>query len=82
MIANGSFENTGSSWLSPWYLHTKTGGAAMGRDDDGDVRLKCCEQATEIDVGVRGDIGRGPRAHQRSIAVADLNRITTQLRKL
>ena len=27
MIANGSFENTGPSWLSPWYLQTKTGGA-------------------------------------------------------
>ena len=28
MIANGSFENTGSSWLSPWYMQTKTGGGA------------------------------------------------------
>jgi hypothetical protein len=27
LVANGSFENTGSSWLSPWYLQTKTGGA-------------------------------------------------------
>src|SRR5216117_3495104 len=28
LIANGSFESTGSSWLSPWYLQTKTGGGA------------------------------------------------------
>ena len=28
MIANGSFENIGSSWLSPWYMQSKTGGAA------------------------------------------------------
>ncbi|TMF12544.1 MAG: hypothetical protein E6I38_03225, partial [Chloroflexi bacterium] len=28
MIANGSFENIDSSWLSPWYMQTKTGGAA------------------------------------------------------
>src|SRR5438093_2315658 len=28
LIANGSFENIGSSWLSPWYMQTKTGGAA------------------------------------------------------
>ncbi len=28
LVVNGSFETTGSSWLSPWYLQTKTGGGA------------------------------------------------------
>ena len=26
MLSNGSFESTGSSWLSPWYLQVKSGG--------------------------------------------------------
>jgi hypothetical protein len=27
LLSNGSFENTGSGWLSPWYLGVKSGGA-------------------------------------------------------
>jgi Carbohydrate binding domain/Glycosyl hydrolase catalytic core len=27
LIGNGSFENTGSGWLSPWYFAVKSGGA-------------------------------------------------------
>ena len=33
-------------------------------DDDGDVGLDSRKQATEVDVRVRGDIGRGARTPQ------------------
>ena len=50
--------------------------------DDGDLWLDCRKQATEVGIGVSGDIGRGPGPHQRSIAVAHLEGIALQLRKL
>jgi hypothetical protein len=51
----------------------------LARDDDRDVGLDSRKQSTQVDVGLGGDVGRGPGAHQRPLAVAHLKRIPVQM---
>ncbi len=49
---------------------------------DRDVRLDCGEHASEVDICICGNPGRGRCPRERSVAVAHLKRTATQLRKL